>query len=217
MQDLLDNMKTTVSTLTRTFESLQNQTLKVAEVGGSVNAAQEVRALGKQRQEEQIEELKSLIRDVLVAQIADQMRVHLREIIRTQVTPRVKVAVAEQLQNQFPAGLEETLEGHRKQLNLVKQSLQNSESRRINALIRASELNQPLRPLLMENGETSQHLPTTLADQSLMSLLDDYKIPHVEGERQEKIYNRLMQFLGIGFQMVPTPKSRSEIPLLTST
>lgn len=229
VQELLNGMKGTVTTLTQTFEALQNQTLRVAEVGGTVNAAQEVKELGKQlvgldkRQEDQINELKTLIRDVLVAQIAEQMRVHLREIIRTQVAPRVKVAVAEQLRTQFPEGLEETLESHRKQLNLVKQSLQNAESRRINALIRASELNQPLRPLLMEDGKPSEHLPSTLAGifslppKSVVYLMLDYKIPYVEGEPREKIFNRIMQFLGIGFQMVPTPKSRSHTPLLTTT
>ncbi|KAG9048026.1 hypothetical protein FS837_000914 [Tulasnella sp. UAMH 9824] len=207
VQELLNGMKGTVSTLTQTFEALQSQTLKVAEVGGTVNAAQEVKALGKQlvgqdkRQEEQIAELKTLIQDVLVAQIAEQMRMHLREIIRAQVAPRVKVAVAEQIQSQFPAGLEETLDAHRRQLNLVKQCLQNAESRRINALIRASELNQPLRPLLMENGKPSEHLPSTLAGifslppKSVLSLMLDYKIPYVEGEHREKIFNRIMQFL----------------------
>ncbi|KIO34007.1 hypothetical protein M407DRAFT_240861 [Tulasnella calospora MUT 4182] len=229
VQELLSGMKGTVATLTQTFEALQSQTLKVAEVGGTVNAAQEVKALGKhlvgqdKRQEEQIAELKTLIQEVLVAQIAEQMRMHLREIIRTQVAPRVKVAVAEQLQTQFPAGLEDTLDAHRKQLNLVKQCLQNAESRRINALIRASELNQPLRPLLMENGKPSEHLPSTLAGifslppKSVLSLMLDYKIPYVQGESREKIFNRIMQFLGIGFQMVPTSKSRAETPLLTTT
>lgn len=48
VQELLNGMKGTVSNLAHAFDALQAQTAKVAEVGGNVNAAQEVKALGKQ-------------------------------------------------------------------------------------------------------------------------------------------------------------------------
>jgi len=229
VSDLLNGMRDTVLALSNTFDSLQNQSAKVAEVGGTVDAAQQIHALRKQlvaqdkKQEEQIEDLKALIQEILVQQIAVEMGKHLRDIIREKVVPKVRERVAEQLQRQFPDGVEEQLASHRVQLNLVRQSLQNAESRRMNALIKSNQLTDSLQPLLKADGKPSPHLPPHLAgifqlpDKSIRALMEDYGIPFLEDDSRERRFNRIMQFLGIAFQMVPTPKSKHITPLITST
>lgn len=48
VSDLLNGMRDTVLALSNTFNNLQNQGAKVAEVGGAVDAAQQIHAIRKQ-------------------------------------------------------------------------------------------------------------------------------------------------------------------------
>lgn len=228
--DLLNNMRDTIVTLGKTFESLQDQHEKVADVTASTESvAKQVHDIRKQLvkldedQERNLNELKDMIQITLIPQIADSLRVHLTDMIRDDVAMKIKDRVATSLRAQFPSGLEDTLVAHRKQLNNVRQSLQNAEARRSNGLIKADQLSEPLLPILRDDGTPSPSMPASLAslfalsDKTLHTLFQDYELHYDPRTPRERMYNRIMQFLGIAFQMVPSPsaKGKAAVPLLT--
>jgi hypothetical protein len=98
-----------------------------------------------------------------------------------------------------------------------------SESRRENALLKASEHGNVLRTIYKTDGEISQHFPKTLIDMSKLdgtfgcyswelrdwhwgydeaetsrTLMEEYQIPDISDSREANI-NRFMQFCGVGY------------------
>jgi hypothetical protein len=56
----------------------------------------------------------------------------------------------------------------------VKKNLVNSDARRHNSLLTASNLHEPLKPLVRTNGEVSELFPSTMA--KLFAMSGEYKI-----------------------------------------
>jgi len=217
VEELLTTMKQTLGTLGATFDSLGEQTTRIANLGPAITAAHQVHRLRKQlqsqdrRHEDRIGEIKSLLRDVLKEQIIAHLSSHVNEMIREGVAKIVKARVATELQGQIPPELKEKVEEHRRQLAHVKLSLHNSEARRANALLRSNHLMEPLHPLLKPNGESCSIFPPDLAtlfaqnSAKAKQLVQEFDLPVCEGEpaAREKNLNKFMQHIGVAFLLVP--------------
>ncbi|KAF8583814.1 hypothetical protein K439DRAFT_1347694 [Ramaria rubella] len=211
VEELLTTMKQTLGTLGATFDTLGEQTARIATLGPAMDAAHQVHRLRKQlqsqdrRHEERIGEIKVLLRDVLKDQIIAHLSTHVHEMIREGVARIVRERVANELLAQIPTHLKEQVYEHKRQIQHVKQSLFNSEARRANALLRSNHLSEPLHPLLRPNGEISSIFPKDLAtlfgqnSSSAKQLAADYELTVSEGEpsSRERNLNRFMQHIGV--------------------
>jgi len=218
LHELVTTMKGTLDHLGGVFDSLGEQTARVASLGPALHATHQIRQLKKQmvvqdrRQEERIQEIKTLLRDVLKEQIAEHLRVHVTRIIREQVQAKVKEQVAAQLSAQFPEALRIQVTQHKDQLQNVKRGLWDANARRHNSQFKSHQLAEPLQPLLMPDGNPSEKFPKTLGEMfavdaaTAKQLAIDYALPVSEGpnEREDNL-NVFMHHIGTAFHMLPPP------------
>ncbi|CAE6380326.1 unnamed protein product [Rhizoctonia solani] len=92
--------------------------------------------------------------------------------------------------------------------------------RRANATLRnhGSAIREPLHPLLMTDGNTSDLWPADLAqlfgysNDTAKRLLDDYELTYASDDPTERMLNKFMAHIGVGFQMVP-PQRRPPLQI----
>ncbi|KZS87193.1 hypothetical protein SISNIDRAFT_419953 [Sistotremastrum niveocremeum HHB9708] len=190
--ELLEVMKQTLSSLGATFDSLGEQTARVAAIGPAMESAHQINHLRRQlqvqdrKQEERITELKILLRDVLKEQIIEHLRGHVYAMIREQVAQQVRDQVEFQLREQIPQKLRDQVREHKRQIAEVRKSLHNSEARRANSLLRSNHLLEPLHPLVRSTGEVSEIFPKNLAaifalgPASARQLCQEYGLPETD-------------------------------------
>jgi len=227
LNDLVGTMKGTLDHLGGVFDSLGEHTARVASLAPAMQAAHQIKQLKRQltvqdtRQEERVQNLKVLLRDVLKAQIGDHLRYHVHMIIQEKVKERVAQHVENELNKQFPPTLREQVVRHKRQLQGVKRSLWDSNARRQNALIKDHQLTEELHPLLMESGGVSSLFPKTLGDmfsltgEDAKQLCIDYDLPPVENvpsEREDNL-NAFMHHVGTQFHLQPPPPREPFKPL----
>ncbi|KAF8740527.1 hypothetical protein RHS02_04508, partial [Rhizoctonia solani] len=245
LEQLRQTMQATLGMLGTTFDYLGEQTGRVAQLGPAVEASHQIHQLRRQvhaqgmfllwmipsrvlyfffhldrKQEERMQEIKSLLQDVLKDQIAEHLRAHVFEMIREKVEEYVADKVREQLQKQIPDALREQVKDHRRHLAEVKRCLNNSEARRANATLRnhGSAIREPLHALLMTDGNVSDLWPADLAqlfgysNDTAKRLLDDYELTYASDDPTERMLNKFMAHIGVGFQMVP-PQRRPPLQI----
>ncbi|KAH7334823.1 hypothetical protein B0J17DRAFT_91280 [Rhizoctonia solani] len=226
LEQLRQTMQATLGMLGTTFDYLGEQTGRVAQLGPAVEASHQIHQLRRQvhaqdrKQEERMQEIKSLLQDVLKDQIAEHLRAHVFEMIREKIEEYVADKVREQLQKQIPDALREQVKDHRRHLAEVKRCLNNSEARRANATLRnhGSAIREPLHPLLMTDGNISDLWPADLAqlfgysNDTAKRLLDDYELTYASDDPTERMLNKFMAHIGVGFQMVP-PQRRAPLQI----
>jgi len=211
VNELLSTMKQTLGALGATFDTLGEQTARIASLGPAMDAAHQVHRLRKQlmsqdrRHEDRLTEIKVLLVDVLKDQIIAHLSSHVHEMIREGIMRIIRERVANELAGQIPQQLKDEVEEHKRQIAHVKLSLFNSEARRANALLRSNHLTEPLHPLVRPNGEECTNFPrdlaTLFAQNSVASkqLCEDFGLPVSEGESasREKNLNKFMQHIGV--------------------
>lgn len=227
LNDLVGSMKGALDHLGGVFDSLGEHTARVASLAPAMQAAHQIKQLKRQlavqdaRQEERVQNLKVLLRDVLKAQIGDHLRYHVHLIIQERVKEQVARRVAEELNKQFPPTIRDQVKRHRGQIMGVKRSVWDENARRQNALLKDHQLDEPLAPLMMENGGISSIFPETLRDMFSTSAEDakqlaiEYGLPHVEGgdsEREDNL-NLIMHHFGTIFHVQPPPPREPFKPL----
>ncbi|KAB5591009.1 THP2 domain containing protein [Ceratobasidium theobromae] len=226
LEQLKQTMQATLGVLGTTFDYLGEQTARVAALGPAVEASHQIHQLRRQvhaqdrKQEERMQEIKSLLQDVLKEQIAEHLRAHVFEMIREKIEEYVADKVRDQLQKQIPEALRQQVKDHRKHLAEVKRCLNNSEARRANATLRnhGSAIREPLHPLLMTDGNMSELWPADLAqlfgysNDTAKRLLDDYELTYAHDDPTERMLNKFMAHIGVGFQMVP-PQRRPPLQI----
>lgn len=217
LEQLRQTMQATLGVLGSTFDYLGEQTARVAALGPAVEASHQIHQLRRQvhaqdrKQEERMQEIKSLLQDVLKEQIAEHLRAHVFEMIREKVEEYVAEKVKLALTRQIPDHLRQQVQEHRQHLAEVKRCLHNSEARRANATLRnhGSAIREPLHELLMDNGTASELWPNDLAqlfgysNDTAKRLLDDYELTYAHDDPTERLLNKFMAHIGVGFQMVP--------------
>jgi len=217
IEELLVTMKQTLGTLGATFDTLGEQTARIASLGPAMDAAHQVHRLRKQllaqdqRHDERIGEIKVLLQEVLKDQIIAHLSSHVHEMIREGVLRIIRERVANELLLQIPQNVKDQVEEHKRQIAHVQLSLFNSEARRANALLRSNHLTEPLHPLLRPNGQECKTYPRDLAtlfaqnSAAARQLVEEYGLPVSEGEpaSREKNLNKFMHHIGVAFLMVP--------------
>jgi len=212
VNDLLMLMKTNLNTLGATFDSLGEQSAKVATLGPALDTAHQIHQLRRQmrnqekHQDSRINDIRSLVRDTLKVQIAEHMREQIEEQIKAEIALQVKGEVATQIETHLPIPLAIQAAESQEQLAEVRVSLQNTEARRHNSHLGRTSIEEPLAPLLRTDGTPSPHFPKSLKMlfsydiDILQDLLKDYELPY--HRVREGSVNRFLSYVGVGFQLI---------------
>jgi len=222
INEMITLMKRTLLDLGMTFDHFGEATTKFSGLLPAIKFSHELYRLQKRlemqdrKHEDQTNELKSLLTNVLKEQIAAHLSIFVQEQIRQKIQERVEGQVREQLQKQIPEELRAQVREHKKQIELVERALYNSEARRANSTLRQRSLNILLRPLRLPNGEDCPRFPKDLATlfalnaESARQLVTDFDLP--DANNREINLNRFMSHIGVAFQMMTTPSTRPALP-----
>ncbi|KAB5589556.1 hypothetical protein CTheo_6999 [Ceratobasidium theobromae] len=217
VREVMAKMKETLNSLGISIDSLGEQTAKVATLPSGMETNQEIlavqRHMSRQRrkQDENIEEIKKLLREVAQEQIVDHLRNAVADQVMEIIDEFVEQEVKKLLDDIIPVELQNQVVEQKRQLEEVRRSLHNSEARRANALLRSTHMTDALHKLLLPSGMVSADFPDNLGGLFAMDgpqakrLLEEYGID--ASESREKNLNRFMQFIGVSYQMVPSQAS----------
>ncbi|OBZ65948.1 hypothetical protein A0H81_14187 [Grifola frondosa] len=216
--EIISTMKGSLKNLSKTLDSLAEQTTTTIQAGGETQTAQHIKSAVEQmkaqedKQEKQIKEIKALLDEVLQNDVAE----HLRKIIEKEISDQIDHLVEEQvnllLPDYIPQELQDEVAGYRKQLEEVQKALHNSESRQANASLRSSRLDEPIHTIFAPSGKVSALFPKDLnalfsmdAD-TAKELVTEYELDEVSESRERNV-NRFMQFCGVPYQLVRRTRS----------
>lgn len=212
VNELLMLMKTNLNTLGATFDSLGEQSAKVATLGPAMDTAHQVHQLRRQmrnqekHQDSRITDIRTLVRDQLKVQIAEHMREQIDEQIKAEIALQVKGEVTNQIETHLPIPLAIQAAESQEQLAEVRVSLQNSEARRHNGHLGRTNLDEPIAPLMLPDGNPSANFPATLRalfsfePDTIRGLVKEYGLQ--EHAIREGNVNRFMAFIGVTFQLI---------------
>jgi len=212
VNDLLMLMKTNLNTLGATFDSLGEQSAKVATLGPAMDTAHQIHQLRRQmrnqekHQDARMNDIRTLVRDNLKVQIAEHMREQIEEQIKAEIALQVKDEVSNQIATHMPIPLAIQAAESQEQLAEVRVSLQNSDARRHNGHLGRTNLEEPLLPLFRTDGTASPLYPSCLKVlfsyelEDINDLLRDYDLP--EHRIREGGANRFMAYVGVPFQLI---------------
>jgi len=151
-----------------------------------------------------------MVRDQLKGQITEHMKPQIQEQIQTEITLQVTKQVTAQIKDHLPVSLEDQVADSKRQFEVVRHSLINSEARRVNSVLRSPrDLGEQLATVLKADGRKSEFFPADL--RSLFSydlkmskaLAKDYGL--LESEVRETNLNRFMSHIGIQFSLIAIP------------
>ncbi|KAF7321561.1 hypothetical protein MKEN_00677100 [Mycena kentingensis (nom. inval.)] len=170
--ELVSSMKRVVGVLGSTFNSLDQQTERVATLAPALKANEELKKLRAQFERQLGEQrLRALaIRQLLDDAVKQTLTAQFKEYIAAALKPQIKDIVAEQLMLQIPDHLRQKIKSHKRQILEVQCSLHNSAARQYNAGLGPDSLTDPLRPLLrpLPSAEQSPMLTTSPAKPALV-------------------------------------------------
>ncbi|KAJ7039090.1 hypothetical protein C8F04DRAFT_1087060 [Mycena alexandri] len=148
--ELVAAMKRVLGTLGTTFDSLGEQTERVATLAPALNAAEQIKKLRaeiahiKQEQQMQALEVETLLEEAVKQTLSKDLKEHMQ----ARVAHEVKDRVTHQLNVQIPENLRQQIKSHKRQILEVQRSLHNSEARQHNSALGPAALTEELRPLL---------------------------------------------------------------------
>lgn len=215
LRELIGNMRNTLGTLGATFDALSEQKARVEGLAPQLEAQEQMQSLQNRitRQDERytdaLEEVKDLLKNVIQVQLFEYLRQRVEEMIDDVFEEEVERQVAIELEEHLPQALQDQLHEHRAHLDEVQRSLRNSEARRANAVLRYSNMREPLHPLVTNAGVVSPQFPRDLAELFALdgakakALVTEYELSDIS-ESKERNLNKFMQHCGIMYQMVPT-------------
>jgi len=217
IRELLATMKGTLNTLGQTFTTLNEQSAQVSSLGPTMlDTTQQIQAIRRQirsqdkKQDARIKEVKRMVRDQLKDQITESMKPQIQEQIKAEITLQVSKQVTVQIKDHLPVSLEDQVADSKKQFEVVRHSLINSEARRVNSVLRSPrDLGEPLAVVLKADGRKSELFPFDL--RSLFSydlkmakaLVKDHGL--LESEIRETNLNRFMSHIGVQFSLIAIP------------
>ncbi|KJA28810.1 hypothetical protein HYPSUDRAFT_50984 [Hypholoma sublateritium FD-334 SS-4] len=165
-----------------------------------------------QKHREGLQEIQSVLDDLLQNQIMEAMREKVEEEIKSQIDELVREQVAQCLKEHIPPALQDEFAMSKRELEELNLRLHNSESRRANGKLRSEKPNDALATMLMSDGSVSAAYPKDLkglfsldAD-TISALIKEYELPEpvvAEAARdRSRNLNRLMHFCGVRYQLV---------------
>ncbi|KAF8342713.1 uncharacterized protein EI90DRAFT_3115271 [Cantharellus anzutake] len=213
VNELLTMMKGTLNTLGATFDSLGEQSAKVASLGPALDSAHQIHQLRRQmraqekHQDARITDIRDFVKDDFKVQIADLMKEQIQDQIKNEIAMQTRAEVDSQITEHLPIPLHVQAQESQQQLTEVRVQLKNSEARRNNSHVKSTNLDEPLSAVLKKDGSESVLWPKTLRflfsyelDQA-RALVKDFGL--VEHELREGNINRFMAFIGIQFHLIP--------------
>lgn len=213
VNELLTMMKGTLNTLGATFDSLGEQSAKVATLGPALDSAHQIHQLRRQmraqekHQDARITDIRSFVKDDFKVQIAELMKVQIQEQIKAEIAMQTKNEVDAQIHEHLPIPLHVQAQESQLQLSEVRVQLKNSEARRHNSHLKSTNLNEQLSIVIKKDGTESVLWPKTLRAlfgfdlDNARALVKDFGL--TEHELREGNINRFMAFIGIQFHLIP--------------
>ncbi|KAJ7209693.1 hypothetical protein GGX14DRAFT_631564, partial [Mycena pura] len=153
--ELVSALKRVVNVLGSTFDSIGEQTERVASLAPTLKAAEQIKKLRAdiawQIHEHELcaLEITNLLNEAVKQTLSEELKAHIHTTVEREVKGRLNVQIPEQLRDQ--------IKSHKRQILEVRRGLHNSEARQYNSAIGPSALNEELRPLLrpLPTGEQS--------------------------------------------------------------
>ncbi|KAJ7129020.1 hypothetical protein C8R43DRAFT_691146 [Mycena crocata] len=148
--ELVAAMKRVVGVLGTTFDSLGEQTERVASLAPALKASEMLKKLRAEiatqvrDQELRALEIKALLEDAVKQTLSEEIKNHICATVEREVKERV----AQELNAQIPDNLRRKVVSHKRQILEVQRSLHNSEARQHNSGLGPAALTDELRPLL---------------------------------------------------------------------
>jgi len=217
IRELLTSMKGTLNTLGQTFDTLNNQSAMVSNLGPTMfDTTQQIQAIRRQirsqdkKQDARLTEVKKMVRDQLKHQITEHMKPQMDEQIKEEIVLQVSKQVTAQIRDHLPVSLEDQVADSKRQFEVVRHSLINSEARRVNSVLRSPrDLGEPLAAVLKADGRKSELFPFDLRSLFLYDLKMSKALARdhglVESEVRETNLNRFMSHIGIQFSLIAIP------------
>ncbi|KAJ7287272.1 hypothetical protein C8J57DRAFT_1283378 [Mycena rebaudengoi] len=156
--ELVAAMKQVLGALGTTFDSLGDQTDRVASLGPGLKVSGQLKqlrseiALQVQEQEKRTEEVKHALAEAVKQALSEELKAHIYSAVESQVTSKV----AHQLNTQVPESIRQLIKSHKRQILEVQTSLHNSEARQHNSALGPAALSHELRPLLRPLPDAEQ-------------------------------------------------------------
>ncbi|OCH93456.1 hypothetical protein OBBRIDRAFT_832561 [Obba rivulosa] len=219
-QKLLAQMKESLGVLSKSIDSIGEQAIQTVKQKGDPAVARIIESMRKemdaqdQQQQKQVEEIKSLLQEVLEHDVMQHLRTLIEQGVLEQIDQLVAEQVAEHLKEHIPQELQDEVVRSRKELAEAQQRLHNSESRRANARLSTSWPDDILHTMYKNDGTVSEHFPKSLSTlfsldaDTAQKLLQEYEIPGVSASRERSL-NSFMQFCGVPYQLVRTSEQAS--------
>ncbi|KAJ7188612.1 hypothetical protein C8R46DRAFT_1023912 [Mycena filopes] len=147
--ELVAAMKRVLGTLGTTFDSLGEQTERVATLAPALKAADQIKKLRAEiahvTQDQRIQalEVENLLQEAVKQTLSVDLKAHIQERVAREVKDRLNV--------QIPENLRQQIKFHKRQILEVQRSLHNSsfsEARQHNSTLGPAALTDELRPLL---------------------------------------------------------------------
>jgi len=148
--ELVAAMRRVVGVLGTTFESLGEQTERVASLAPALKASEQIKqlqsdvALQIREQEMRLASTGLSLEEAAKQTVSEEIKAHIHDIVEREVRERV----ARQLDVQIPEHLRQQIKSHKRQILEVQRSLHNSEARQHNSGLGPAALADELRPLL---------------------------------------------------------------------
>ncbi|KAJ7496825.1 hypothetical protein FB451DRAFT_1456578 [Mycena latifolia] len=228
-QALIENMKSTLEALDYTLGELHGQTMQIALLGGDPQIAQDIENVRRQlkdhdkRQKDGIQEIQCMpcsvlynpalivsfiviLKHVLECEVVKLLKKQVEDDVAREIEDLVAEQVAVCLKTHIPQDLQDEIAGQQRILEEVRRDLHNSESRRSNASLRSNHEDDALLPIYKADGSTPDMYPPTLKALFDMdaptsrALMMEYELADYSDSRERNL-NRLMQFLGVRYQM----------------
>jgi len=192
---------------------LHGQTMQIALLGGEPQMARDIDDLRTQlmnhdrMQKEGIQEIKLILKHVESELVPQLLKKQAEEDIEREIDQLVAEQVALCLKDHIPQELQDEVAEQQRILEEVRKELHNSESRRSNAALRTDHGDDTLQVIYKADGTIPTAYPPNL--QALFdmdaptsrALMLEYELRD-GSESRERNLNRLMQFLGVKYQMV---------------
>ncbi|KAJ7772036.1 hypothetical protein DFH07DRAFT_803485 [Mycena maculata] len=210
---LIYNMKSTLEALDDTLGELHGQTMQIALLGGEPQIARDIENVRRQlkdqdqRQREGIQEIKLILDHVLQCEVVELLKKQVDDDIARDIDQLVAEQVAVCLNIHIPQDLQDEVAEQQRNLEEVRRDLHNSESRRSNEALRSNHEDDSLQVIYKADGSAPENYPPNLKTLFAMdaktsrALMTEYGLTDTS-ESRERNLNRLMQFLGVRYQMV---------------
>ncbi|CCM05878.1 uncharacterized protein FIBRA_08115 [Fibroporia radiculosa] len=218
--ETLETLKGSLMALGNTFDALSDQATQMVLLGGELQAAGGISSIKNELQaqdrkhSESIEEVKALMKSVLENDVIEHLRQLIEDGLLEEIDEIVEEHVAKLLPHFVPQNLRDEIAEYKQKLEKMEWELHNSESRRLNAQLRTSRMHEAVHKIYKLDGTVSTLFPKDFGSlfsmdaETAKALVEEYELPGLSKSRDHNL-NHFMQFCGIVYQLVRSPRSHS--------